>query len=60
MNFLKRYGWIAAVALAVTNEVTKGPIAEQKLAAKKAALSTVLPGCEYEQIEFENLYFFRL
>ena len=49
------FSLIAAAALAVTNEVTKGPIAEQKLAAKKAALSTVLPGCEYEQIEFENL-----
>ena len=49
------FSLIAAAALAVTNEVTKGPIAEQKLAAKKAALNTVLPGCDYEQIEYENL-----
>ena len=29
------FSLIAAAALAVTNEVTKGPIAEQKLAAQK-------------------------
>ena len=41
----------AAVLLGITNEVTKGPIAEQKIAAQKAALSKVLPGCKYEEIE---------
>ena len=49
------FSLIAAAALAVTNEITKGPIAEQKLAAKLTALKTVLPECEYEQIEFEGL-----
>ena len=41
----------AAVLLGITNEVTKGPIAEQKMAAQMAALKTVLPGCKYEEIE---------
>ena len=49
------FSLIAAAALAVTNEVTKGPIAEQKMAAKRAALETVLPNCEYEPIEYEGL-----
>ncbi len=49
------FALVAAAGLAVTNEVTKGPIAEQKLAAKRAALETVLPNSEYEQIEYENL-----
>ena len=49
------FSLVAAVALALTNEVTKGPIAEQALAAKMEALSKVLPGCEYEQIEYEGL-----
>ena len=45
------FSCVAAVALAVTNEVTKGPIAEQKIAAQKAALEKVLPGCSYEEVE---------
>ena len=49
------FSLVAAAALAVTNEVTKGPIAEQKLAAKRAALQTVFPYSEYEQIDYEEL-----
>ena len=49
------FSLVAAVALALTNEVTKGPIEAQKLAAKMDALNTVLPGCEYTQIEYEGL-----
>ena len=50
------FSLIAAIGLAVTNEVTKGPIAEQKLAAQKEALNKVLPGCKYEEIvEIEGL-----
>ena len=49
------FSLVAAVALAMTNEVTKGPIEAQKLAAKMEALNTVLPGCEYAQIEYEGL-----
>ena len=49
------FALVASVALALTNEVTKGPIAEQQLAAKMKALNTVLPGLEYEQNEFEEL-----
>ena len=50
------FSLVAAVGLAVTNEVTKGPIAEQKLAAQKEALNKVLPGCKYEEIvEIEGL-----
>ena len=49
------FAFVAAVALAMTNEVTKGPIEAQKLAAKMDALNTVLPGCEYTQIEYEGL-----
>ncbi|MBR5301813.1 MAG: FMN-binding protein [Clostridia bacterium] len=49
------FAFVAAVALAMTNEVTKGPIEAQKLAAKMDALNTVLPGCEYAQIEYEGL-----
>ncbi len=49
------FALVAAVALALTNEVTKGPIEAQKLAAKMEALNTVLPGCEYAQIEYEGL-----
>ncbi|MBQ7886296.1 MAG: FMN-binding protein [Clostridia bacterium] len=49
------FSLVAAVALAMTNEVTKGPIEAQKLAAKMDALNTVLPGCEYTQIEYEGL-----
>ena len=49
------FALVASVALAVTNEVTKGPIEAQKLASKMEALNTVLPGCEYEQIEYEGI-----
>ena len=49
------FALVAAVALACTNEVTKGPIEAQKLAAKMEALGTVLPGCEYEQIAYEGV-----
>ena len=49
------FALVASVALAVTNEVTKGPIEAQKLASKMAALNTVLPGCEYKQIEYEGI-----
>ena len=49
------FAFVASVLLAITNEVTKGPIEAQKLASKMAALKTVLPGCEYEQIEYEGL-----
>ena len=49
------FALVASVLLAVTNEVAKGPIEQQKLASKMAALNTVLPGCEYEQIEYEGI-----
>ena len=49
------FALVASVALAVTNEVTKGPIEAQKLASKMEALNTVLPGCDYEQIEYEGI-----
>ena len=49
------FAFVASVLLAMTNEVTKDPIEAQKLASKMAALKTVLPGCEYEQIEYEGL-----
>ena len=41
------FALVASVLLAVTNEVTKGPIEQQKQASKMAALNTVLPGSEY-------------
>ena len=49
------FALVASVLLAVTNEITKGPIEQQKLASKMAALNTVLPGCEYEQIAYEGI-----
>ena len=49
------FAFVASVLLAMTNEVTKDPIEKQKLASKMAALKTVLPGCEYEQIKYEGL-----
>ena len=49
------FALVASVLLAVTNEVTKGPIEQQKLASKMAALNTALPGSEYEQIEYEGI-----
>ena len=44
------FSLVAAIGLAVTNQVTKGPIAEQEMAAQKAALNKVLPGCSYTDI----------
>ena len=49
------FALVASVLLAVTNEVTKGPIEQQKLASKMAALNPVLPGCESEQLEYEGI-----
>lgn len=49
------FALVASVLLAITNEVTKGPIEAQKLASKMTALNTVLPGCEYEQIAYEGI-----
>ena len=49
------FALVASVLLAITNEVTKGPIEAQKLASKMTALNTVLPGCEYEQIAYESI-----
>ena len=49
------FAFVASVLLAMTNEVTKDPIEKQKIASKMAALKTVMPGCEYEQIEYEGL-----
>ena len=45
------FALVASVALALTNEVTKGPIAEQKIAAQREALNKVLPGYDYAEIE---------
>ena len=45
------FALVAAVLLAMTNEVTKGPIEKQKMASQLAALNTVLPGCEYEEVK---------
>ncbi len=45
------FALVASVALALTNEVTKGPIAEQKIAAQREALNKVLPGYEYAEVE---------
>ena len=44
------FSLVAAIGLAVTNQVTKGPIAEQEMAAQKAALNKVLPGMSYTDI----------
>ena len=48
------FAFVAAAALGVTNEVTKGPIEQQKIAAKQEALGTVFPGCTFEQIDFSG------
>ena len=45
------FALVAAVLLAMTNEVTKGPIEKQRIASQLAALNTVLPGCEYNEVK---------
>ncbi|MBQ7848656.1 MAG: FMN-binding protein, partial [Clostridia bacterium] len=48
---------IAAVVLAATNEVTKGPIEEHARRAREAAFQAVLPADEYVQLENQsNVY----
>ncbi len=42
---------ISTLLVAVVNEVTKGPIAEQRLAAVNAAMAKVLPAADYKQME---------
>lgn len=46
---------ISTLLVAVVNEVTKGPIAEQRLAAVNAAMSKVLPAEAYDQIDISEL-----
>ena len=46
------FAFVAAALLGITNEVTKGPIEAQAIAAKQEALSAVFPGCEYEPTDF--------
>lgn len=41
---------IAAVVLAATNQLTKGPIAEHEMAALKETFGTVMPAESYEQV----------
>ena len=41
---------VAALVLAVTNEVTKGPIAAQATAARDAAFQAVLPASTYNEL----------
>lgn len=49
------FALIAAVALAATNEITKGPIAQQALAKANAAREQVLPGAdEYDELPIER------
>ncbi len=48
------FAFVAAALLGITNEVTKGPIEQQKIAAKQEALNTVFPGCSYQQIDFSG------
>ena len=40
------FALVAALALALTNAITKGPIEEQTLAASQAAQRAVLPEAE--------------
>ena len=42
---------VAALVLAVTNEVTKGPIAEHAARARREAFNTVLQAADYQEIE---------
>ena len=41
---------VAALVLAVTNAITKGPIAEHEMAALREAFTAVMPAEEYEQV----------
>ncbi|MGN0778035.1 MAG: FMN-binding protein [Aristaeellaceae bacterium] len=41
---------VAGVVLAVTNMVTKGPIAEHQMAALKASFGAVMPADEYKEL----------
>ena len=41
---------VAAVVLALTNALTKGPIAEHKMAALKEAFNAVMPADSYEEM----------
>ncbi len=47
---------IAAVVLAATNQLTKGPIAEHEMAALKETFGTVMPADSYEQVELDAAY----
>ncbi len=47
---------IAAVVLAATNQLTKGPIAEHEMAALKETFGTVMPAESYEQVELDAAY----
>ena len=47
---------IAAVVLAATNQLTKGPIAEHEMAALKETFGTVMPAESYEQVTLDATY----
>ncbi len=47
---------IAAVVLAATNQLTKGPIAEHEMATLKETFGTVMPAESYEQVELDAAY----
>lgn len=47
---------IAAVVLAATNQLTKGPIAEHEMAALKETFGTVMPAESYEQVTLDAAY----
>ena len=47
---------IAAVVLAATNMLTRGPIKEHEMAALKEAFGTVMPADSYEQISLDESY----
>ncbi len=47
---------IAAVVLAATNQLTKGPIAEHEMAALKETFGTVMPAESYEQVDLDATY----
>ena len=47
---------VAALVLAVTNAITKGPIAEHEMAALKEAFTAVMPADEYEPITVPATY----
>lgn len=45
---------ISTALVAVVNEVTKGPIAEQRLAKVNAAMAEVLPAKDYEKLDIAD------